>query len=345
MRIRLVTGTAVAALVISLSAVPVSAQQYESVGTRAQGMAGAFVAVADDATATWWNPAGLAGGAYYDTVLEYDTVQQPKEARTPDGAVKPAWESKTRGFAFAYPAMGLSYYRLQLSEIRPFSSTGASSSDRQDQGVIPVSLRTTVLNEFGLTVGQSLSKYVVVASTLKLVRASTASSLVMSPDATFENAHDLEGNASDTKADLDLGVMAKIGVLHLGGSLKNVREPDFGPDDDRQTLKRHGRVGASVITHAPGIDQLTVAFDADVMKTPGLFGDTQFLAAGAEVWLLKRYIGLRGGMSTNTVADKDWAPSMGASLAFKKGSYLEGHYSAGSDTSKKGWGFDLRVTF
>ena len=41
------------------------AQIYESVGIRAQGMGGAFVAVADDATATWWNPAGLASGAYF----------------------------------------------------------------------------------------------------------------------------------------------------------------------------------------------------------------------------------------------------------------------------------------
>ena len=44
---------------------PVSAQIYETVGIRAQGMAGAFVAVADDSTATWWNPAGLATGAYF----------------------------------------------------------------------------------------------------------------------------------------------------------------------------------------------------------------------------------------------------------------------------------------
>ena len=49
---------------------PARAQIYETVGTRAQGMGGAFVAVADDATATWWNPAGLATGAYFSTVIE-----------------------------------------------------------------------------------------------------------------------------------------------------------------------------------------------------------------------------------------------------------------------------------
>jgi len=40
-----------------------AAQSTESVGTRAQGMGGAFVGVADDASAVYWNPAGLAGGA------------------------------------------------------------------------------------------------------------------------------------------------------------------------------------------------------------------------------------------------------------------------------------------
>ncbi len=37
---------------------------------RAQGMGGAFVGVADDATASWWNPAGLATGAYFNVVIE-----------------------------------------------------------------------------------------------------------------------------------------------------------------------------------------------------------------------------------------------------------------------------------
>ncbi len=33
-----------------------SAQGFEAVGTRALGMGGAFVAVADDASAVYWNP-------------------------------------------------------------------------------------------------------------------------------------------------------------------------------------------------------------------------------------------------------------------------------------------------
>ena len=43
-----------------------SAQGFGAIGTRAEGMGGAFVAVADDASAVFWNPAGLALGATFD---------------------------------------------------------------------------------------------------------------------------------------------------------------------------------------------------------------------------------------------------------------------------------------
>src|SRR3954463_13304902 len=49
-----------------------SAQTSDLIGTRAQGMAGAFTAVADDATAAWWNPAGLATGSFFSAIIEYD---------------------------------------------------------------------------------------------------------------------------------------------------------------------------------------------------------------------------------------------------------------------------------
>ena len=61
---------------------------YEIVGTRAQGMAGAFVAVADDATATWWNPAGIATGALLGVSMEHTDRPGPGRRRR-DGAGAP----------------------------------------------------------------------------------------------------------------------------------------------------------------------------------------------------------------------------------------------------------------
>jgi hypothetical protein len=43
-----------------------AAQTIETVGERALGMGGAFVAVADDSSGTWWNPAALATGPFVD---------------------------------------------------------------------------------------------------------------------------------------------------------------------------------------------------------------------------------------------------------------------------------------
>jgi len=119
-----------------LIARPAHAQIFETVGVRAQGMGGAFVALADDATATWWNPAGIATGPYFDALFEYDRL----ESREPS----------VRGLAVAFPSLGLSYYRLPVNEV--------GSEDRD-------------LSVYGVTVGQSVGQHLVVASTLKLERS------------------------------------------------------------------------------------------------------------------------------------------------------------------------------
>src|SRR4029450_12309789 len=45
-------------------------QSFDVIGTRALGMGGAFVAVADDASVTWWNPAGLPNSLILDGIAE-----------------------------------------------------------------------------------------------------------------------------------------------------------------------------------------------------------------------------------------------------------------------------------
>ena len=66
-----------AAVLACLLAFPVQAraQSLDAVGTRAQGMGGAFVGIADDASAVYWNPAGLAGGAYFSLVIDGNTAE------------------------------------------------------------------------------------------------------------------------------------------------------------------------------------------------------------------------------------------------------------------------------
>src|SRR2546427_13190569 len=109
---------AIAAALVVVSAVRAPAQISEAVGIRAQGMGGAFTAVADDATAAWWNPGGLAAGASFNTIIEAGSQRQPAS----ESAV-PAWQRGARGISIAYPALALSDYRLRFSGIQAVGST------------------------------------------------------------------------------------------------------------------------------------------------------------------------------------------------------------------------------
>src|SRR3982751_3485478 len=85
-------------------AAPAAAQTTDAIGVRAQGMGGAFTAVADDATASWWNPSGMAGGAYFNALLESGGQTEPRAERTSTGDPQSASRANTRSFAAAFPA-------------------------------------------------------------------------------------------------------------------------------------------------------------------------------------------------------------------------------------------------
>jgi hypothetical protein len=278
-----------------------SAQMFEQVGVRAQGLGGAFVAVSDDATATWWNPAGLATGAYFNSILEYDRAREPDATRT-------------EAVAVAFPALGLSYYRFPISQMRPQTSTAGAPAGRQDQGV---------LSQYGATVGQSAGRHFVLATTLKLQQA-----------------------FGDTHAGLDIGAMANFSGLRVGFVVKNVTEPSFGGGSDPLVLAREVRTGLAITGRGRGaMNQVTLSADADLTTVTTVDGDERHVAGGLEVWLAQRRIGLRGGISANTIGETRTAPSVGVSLAVRSGTYLEGALTTGSDPARKGWGADLRVTF
>src|SRR5262245_2215010 len=137
-------------LSLALAAPAASAQTTNGIGVRAQGMGGAFTAVADDATAWWWNPAGLAGGPFFNGLLEFDR---------PDTST----DDLVRGFSVAYPALGVMYYRFPLRQIRLSTSTETSASIRQDD--------EAALRVYGATVGQSFGNHFVLGTTVKLVHA------------------------------------------------------------------------------------------------------------------------------------------------------------------------------
>lgn len=330
---------------VAIPAPAADAQTIDSVGIRAQGMGGAFVAVANDATATWWNPAGIAGGPYFDALIEFGRTHEPRRARNPAGEPVEASRTTTRAFAAVFPSLGLSYYRLRLSEIQPADPTATGAAGREDQGTATVRLRALVLQQFGATVGQSLGGHLVVATTVKLVRGRVGSDEVAPADASLDRAAALDGRA-ETHGDLDLGAMVTFGALRLGLTVRNVRQPRFGDAGERVRLDRQARAGVSVSVPGRGpLGALTLDVDADLRRAATVLGDERRVAGGAEAWLFGRRVGVRGGLSGSTIGAARTAVSGGLSLALRSRLYVEGMLAGGSDAARRGWGTDLRVTF
>src|SRR5687767_9247590 len=104
---------------------PAGAQSFEAVGQRALGMGGAFVAVANDSSATWWNPAGLATGPFLDVAIGGGSG-------TADARL-PASRTGVWSFSLGTPPLGLSYYRLHITDIRVSSPTAEAEAGREDR--------------------------------------------------------------------------------------------------------------------------------------------------------------------------------------------------------------------
>lgn len=318
-----------------------SAQTFESVGVRAQGMSGAFVAVSDDATASWWNPAGIATGAYLSAVLERGRTTEP----VMPGPEGPAAITTSNDIALAFPALGLSYYHFRISEIVAPASTAAIAGNRQDPRSPGSVVRSVALSQFGTTVGRSLGDYLVVGSTVKLVRAGAVSASASS-SSPLDDADALDVSVQ-TRADLDVGVMANLGHLRLGLAVRNVTEPSFGDvAADILTLKRQARIGLAVLSVPHGaLRGLIVAADADLTTTETAMGDVRHLASGVEGWLARGRLGLRAGVSANTVGARRPAVSGGVSVALTPAIHLNASRTMGRDESVTGWSTSASVAF
>jgi hypothetical protein len=320
---------------------PASAQIYEAVGTRALGMGGAFVAVADDATASWWNPAGLATGKILSLVVERGKIDDPGSP----AASGPARRETANGFSAAFPALALSYYRLRISEIAPISTTDGLGLGREDPGAGEVRLHTLGISRYAMTVGQSLGTHFVVGTSLQLLKAGRAESANIGNVDLLDEADGLEVSG-ETKTDLDLGAMAALGRLRLGATLKHLRAPSFGKDAGRFELKRQARAGAAFLAQTSGLVQaVTLSADLDLTRTETVNGDVRHLASGIEFWVARRHLGLRSGLSVNTLGAAKTTGSVGVSLGGPSGLFLDAALLFGSDAARNGLSVGASMTF
>lgn len=317
-----------------------AAQTFETLGTRAAGFGGAFVAVADDASGVYWNPAGLASGAFFSLVVDRGTFE-----------VKPddpfAGSSRSAAIiALAAPPLGLGYYRLRRTTTRSAlsSATAEPAVDRNTDTPAGIRVDSLITHHAGVTLVQSLSDVVAVGATLKLVRGIAAAGIASgSTREALLEADDLIGRASST-VDADVGIMASLGIVRAGVTIRNLREPSFEAAGSAGPLRldRQARAG---IAFLPLQDWL-MAIDVDLTRQPDPLGDTRNLAAGLEGRVHPR-VTVRGGLRFNTVesAGRRAVLTGGGTFAVFGSTFLDAQVTGGSGDGDRGWGIAGRVAF
>jgi hypothetical protein len=316
-------GGLLAALALSP---PAWGQTTEMVGTRALGMGGAFVAVADDATAIYWNPAGLATGATFSLVGDVDSSKTRADERLPPAA------SRSGAFiGFGIPALGLGYYRLRTTQVQS-SVEGEPVASSLITHHTAINVLNTVVD--GLVVGASF----------KLVRGIAAQelgSLAMSTEGLLDEAEDLVGRAG-TDFDADIGLMLNLYRARFGLLVRNAREAEFETRaGGRFRLERQVRAGVAVLPN----DAFTLSLDADLRTAVIETGEWRSIAVGAEYWLANRRLGVRGGGRGSTIGEARPVGAFGASWAVRRGAFVDGQFTRGSDDAESGWGISVRFVY
>lgn len=330
MRIRSALFVTFGIILALAGARPAGAQTFDAAGTRAAGMSGAFVAVADDASAAYWNPAGFAAGSFFSVVLD----GLGSEAR-PEGSLSGGSRSGVL-FALGAPALGLSYYRLRQTRVTSDALAPAGA----------LRLDNLVTHHAGATLVQSVAPGLAVGATLKFVRgvAGTAFPEAGRDEALDEGA-DILGRASNA-FDADIGVMFSAPRFKAGLTVRNLLESGFETAGGHElTLERQARAGVAVTA----VEGWVVAADVDLLRSRDLTGhERRDVALGTEGRLGSRLI-LRTGARLDTLGNgpggRAATVSAGASYAASGGVWLDGSVTGGSRWGGRGWGLAARFVY
>lgn len=304
---------------------PASAQlAFDIIGSRALGMAGAFVAVADDADAVFWNPAGLVKGPMAGLTIAGDRFHFGDQNGPP---VPGTGHLSAQTAAFGAWPVGISFARVASAGL----VTGSDGS------TIAAALTTT---QAGFTVLQSLGDFVVVGATIKYVRGKPA--IVLSQEPIAGEALDAALNApadSQGTFDIDLGVLASSERFRAGFSLKNLRRPGFTAIGGKTIfLERRARLGLAAFPR----DGLTLAIDVDLDTADPLVGQRRTIALGGETRLGVR-VALRGGIRWERGAAGRPIGAFGGSVSLRPGLWLDGFVTRGRTGEHQGFGLALRA--
>jgi hypothetical protein len=291
------------------------------VGTRAQGMAGAYVGVADDASAVYWNPAGIASAPIVSVVAGIGAQQ-----RIGDLTEATETQQHTNAIvAISATAIGAAYYRFTTYGVVTNKPEVSGPDSREEVGR---SVHEVTTSTVGVSLLQSLTDHLVVGATPKFVHGAGAG--------TF---------------DVDAGVMFSRGQVRLGLVARNLTTPAFatatagGPEESEEIqLSREVRVGAAWGSGWTGVSRVIVSVDGDVTSRVTPEGDRRDVAAGVETWWLNQRLGLRAGARGSTIGAARAAFAAGVSAGLTPGLLLEAHV-VGGHADERSWSVGARMLF
>lgn len=315
------------------SAPHTAAQPFEQMGIRALGMAGAFVGVADDASAVWWNPAALASGPFFTMSLEWQGRRRESESQPGRRAV----DQTLSGFSAATPPLGVSYSRTRYTTA---AVADQPEIDRQTSGGSHVRVSSLVAHQTGITLLHSLTDGLVVGGTVKVVRglALVEAREALTVSEALDEAADLIGRGS-TKFDADLGVHYHAGSFRTGLTVQHLTEPGFAaPSGEELPLPRQARAGLAWVLR----EATTLAADLDLTRGRD-DPHGRRLALGVEQRWHPR-LATRAGVNVGTGDEREPWLALGGSVAVRPGLWVDGFWSRG-ELSESRWGVAGRLAY
>jgi hypothetical protein len=315
-------------LLLAFSTGAAADERFFELGARAASLGGAFTAVADDATAYYWNPAGIAFGP----VVQAGLFRGENDLDRPG---KGLFSDRATGFSIGYTFMGVAGTWLE------------STSSRQENDV----LSTRALDTFDLTLSilQSLPiDNLVVAGNIHYLRGTAfesdeilagLSSAELDPVAISSRARSREGRSSQTWA-VDLAALYEPNPwLRVGVMWRGLNEPEFETASGSAIVSpRHARAGLAFRLPT----DVLVAFDADISSRGSENDRWREMSLGAEKGFFDRRVFARVGTRVEVGSDLGARPALslgaGAKIRFL---LVEVAYLAAASDRDRAWWFGM----
>jgi tetratricopeptide (TPR) repeat protein len=236
------------------------------VGGRAMAMGGAYYAVSDDATAAYWNPAGLAQLQRKELTAMQATLFE---------------QTKLTYVAYAHPLKGGSTFAISMVQL---ASTGFEQvsatfdpTTNEPTAISPNGSFEDQQQAIGLSWGKRVTDTVSFGATL------------------YDVTRKLAG-VSDSFKTLNMGVLKQMGPYRLGLGIQNAFEQRTGNTQD--TLPVTIKVGNSVKLFK---ERLSLALDASKPLSGAM--DVRF---GGEYWITHRFAFRFGLLGLPTIQETDF---------------------------------------